>query len=161
MNSQRTAPFPTLIMPAPRPLLALLLLLAVVLPAFAAAEQADREALRFNDAITKLMQIRGEAVANHKAKAIVTLTVMAKSRTKAEDAAGAAEAWRAILIIDREHSDARAYFTLQGTLDAVLAELEAKPTDLLGLGVDDAPAKDDTKSGTKSGTKNGTAEKAP
>lgn len=141
-----------LTMPAPRPLPALLLLL-VALPVLGAADQADREALRFNDTITKLMQIRDEAVANHKAKAIAALTVMAKSRTKAEDAAGAAEAWRAILIIDREHTDARAYFTLQGTLEAVLAGLEAKPTDLLGLGVDDAPAKD--------GTTNGTAEKAP
>lgn len=139
-------------MPTPRLLIALLLLVAA-LPLVGAADQAEREALRFNDAITKLMQIRDEAVANHKAKAITALTVMAKSRTKAEDAAGAAEAWRAILLIDREHSDARAYFTLQGTLDTVLAGLDAQPTDLLGLGADEAPAKDDTK--------NGTAEKAP
>lgn len=155
MNSQRTAPFPIVTMPAPRPLVALFLL-CLVLPAFGAAEQADREALRFNDAITKLMQIRDEAVANHKAKTIAALTTMAKSRTKAEDATGAAEAWRAILSIDREHSDARAYFTLQGTLDAVLAALDAPPTDLLGLDAGDAPAKTDAKN-----TKNGTAEKAP
>jgi hypothetical protein len=142
-------------MPAPRPLV-ILFLLCITLPAFAAADQADREALRFNDAITKLMQIRDEAVANHKAKTIAALTTMAKSRTKAEDATGAAEAWRAILMIDREHSDARAYFTLQGTLDAVLAGLDAPPTDLLGLDGGDAPAKDDAKN-----TKNGTAEKAP
>jgi hypothetical protein len=110
-----------------------LLLLPLLLPlTLAAADQAEREALRFNDAITKLMQARDEAQATQKAKAITALTVIAKSRTKAEDAAGASEAWKAILSIDREHADARAYFTLQGTLDAVLAELAANPADLLG-----------------------------
>lgn len=118
-----------------RPLL--ILLLASVLPV-AAADQADRETLRFNDAVTRLMQTRDEAIANHKAKAITALTVIAKSRMKAEDAAGAAEAWKAILSIDREHTDARTYFTTVGTLDAVLAELDAKPTDLLGLDTGDA-----------------------
>jgi hypothetical protein len=137
-------------MPAPKPISALLLF-ACVLSTSAAADQADRETLRFNEAVSKLMATRDEAVANHKAKAIVTLTVLAKSRTKAEDAAGAGEAWRAILGIDREHADARAYFSLQGTLDAVLAELDAKPTDLLGLDTGDAPAKDES----------GTAEKKP
>ncbi|MBA3698468.1 MAG: hypothetical protein H0W78_06415 [Planctomycetes bacterium] len=139
-------------MPAPRPISCLLLLI-LALPAFAAADQAEREALRFNDAVTKLMQAREEALANHKAKAITTLTVIAKTRTKAEDAAGATDAWRAVLSIDREHTDARAYFTLQGTLDTVLAELDAKPTDLLGLDSGDAPVKEDAK--------NSTAEKAP
>lgn len=139
-------------MPTPRPLFALLLLI-LALPAFGAADQAEGVALRFNDALTKLMQTRDDALANHKAKAITALTAMAKSRTKAEDTAGATEAWRAVLTIDREHSDARAYFTLLGTLDTVLASLDAPPTDLLGQGSGDAPAKDNAK--------NGTAEKTP
>lgn len=139
-------------MPTPRSSIACLLLI-LALPTLGAADQAEREALRFNDAVAKLMQTRDEAQANHKAKAITSLTAMAKARTKAEDVAGATEAWRAVLTIDREHADARAYFTLQGTLDTVLAELDAKPTDLLGLDSGDAPAKDDAK--------NGTAEKAP
>lgn len=113
--------------------IARLLFILLSLPlALGAADQADREALRFNDTITKLMQARDEAQATAKAKAITTLTLIAKSRTKAEDAAGAAEAWKAILGIDREHADARAYFTLLGTLDAVLMELDANPADLLG-----------------------------
>lgn len=141
-------------MPARRPLTALLLLL-LTLPV-SGVDQAEREALRFNDAITKLLSARDEALANHQAKAIVALTVMAKSRTKAEDAAGATEAWRAILTLDREHSDARAYFTLQGTLDSVLAELDAKPTDLLGLDSGDAAATPEPIP-----DKNGTAEKKP
>jgi hypothetical protein len=117
--------------------IARLLLIPLLLPlALAAADQSDREALRFNDAITKLQQSRDDAQANAKAKAVMALTVIAKSRTKAEDAAGAAEAWKAILGIDREHADARAYFTLQGTLDAVLAELAANPADLLGQDTD-------------------------
>lgn len=106
------------------------------------ADQAEREALRYNDAVTKLQQTRDEAQANIKAKAISALTVIAKSRLKAEDATGAGEAYRAILSIDREHEDARTYFTTQGTLAAVLAELDAKPTDLLGLDTGEAPAKD-------------------
>lgn len=102
----------------------------------AAADQAEREALRFNDTITKLMQARDEAQANARARAITALTVIAKSRAKAEDAAGTAEAWKAILSIDREHADARAHFTQLGTLDAVLAELAADPADLLGAGTE-------------------------
>jgi Tfp pilus assembly protein FimT len=142
-------------MPSPRPLIAALLCL-LALPSFG-ADQAEREALRFNDAITKLQQARDEALANQQAKAITALTVIAKNRTKAEDAAGATEAWRAILSIDREHSDARDYFTLQGTLQAVLAELDAKPTDLLGLDSGDAPVKEAVKNGTADKAK----EKAP
>lgn len=128
-----------------RPFLALLLL--VTIPHLPGADQTEREALRYNDAVTKLMQVRDEAIANHKAKAISALTVMAKSRIKAEDTAGTAEVWKAVLSIDREHADAKAYFTAAGTLDAVLAELDAKPTDLLGLdtGAADAKDKDATK----------------
>jgi hypothetical protein len=119
-------------MPIMRPLLIIL----VSLP-LGAADQADREALRFNDAITRLMQTRDETQANAKARAITALTVIAKSRTKAEDAAGATEAWRAILSIDREHADARAHFSTLGTLDAVLTELDASPADLLGQGTEE------------------------
>ncbi|HEX3134421.1 MAG TPA: hypothetical protein VHX44_12655 [Planctomycetota bacterium] len=119
-----------------RPLLALLLLLTI--PHVRGADQAEREALRYNDAVTKLLQACDEVIANQKAKVVSALTVVAKTRAKAEDAAGAAEAWKAILSIDREHADARAYFTMSGTLDAVLAEIDAKPTDLLGLDTGDA-----------------------
>jgi hypothetical protein len=110
-----------------------LLLAALLAPALAAADQGERETTRFNEAVTRLMQARDEALATHKAKAVLTLAALAKSRLKAEDAAGAGEAWRAVLMVDREHADARAYFTTLGTLDAVMAELDAKPTDLLGL----------------------------
>lgn len=139
-----------------RPLLALLLLLLV--PHLRGADQAEREALRYNDAITKLMQVRDEAIANQKAKVISTLTVMAKTRAKAEDAAGTAEVWKAILSIDREHADAKAYFTTAGTLDTVLAELDAKPTDLLGLDTGEAATAKDVKE--KDATKT-TKEKTP
>jgi hypothetical protein len=113
-----------------RLILFLSLACAATLPA---ADLADREALRFNDAVTKLAQTRDEALANLRLKAITALTVVAKTRTKANDADGAGEAWRAILSIDREHVEARAHFTTAGTLTQVLAELDAKPTDLLGL----------------------------
>lgn len=141
VNQPPTAPFLFATMQTHRPLTSLLLLL-LILPV-SGADQAEREALRFNDAITKLSSARDEAIANHRAKAILALVAIAKSRTRAEDAAGASEAWRAILTLDRDHSDARAHFTAQGTLDSVLAELDAKPTDLLGLDSGDASAKSD------------------
>jgi hypothetical protein len=97
----------------------------------AAADVAEREALRYNDAVTKLAQARDEAIAVHSAKSIAALTAQTKSRTKADDSAGATEAWRAVLTIDREHQDARSYFTTLGTLAQVLEELDKK-TDLLG-----------------------------
>ena len=144
-------------MPTPRPFFPLLLLLLLVfaLPALGAADQVDQEALRFNDAVTKLMQTRDESQNNHKAKAITALTAMAKSRAKAEDTAGTTEVWRAILSLDREHTDARAYFTLLGTLDTVLASLDVPVLDLLGQDSGGEPAKDGVKA------KNGTAEKTP
>lgn len=122
-------------------------------PALLAADLAERETTRFNEAVTKLMQARDEAQANAKAKSLLALTAIAKSRMKAEDTAMATEAWRAVLVIDREHVDARAYFTALGTLEAVLVELDAKPTDLLGL--DLAPAPKDKADKTKD------TEKAP
>src|SRR3954465_7850594 len=97
-----------------------LLLAALLAPALAAADQGERETTRFNEAVTRLMQARDEAQATLKAKAIMTLTALAKSRLKAEDAAGATEAWRAVLLVDRDHVEARTYFTTLGTLDAVL-----------------------------------------
>lgn len=148
MNPRHPAPFPMATMSTPPSLLASILTLVLLLVAsspLGASEQANREALRFNDAVTKLLQTRDDALAGHKAKSIAALTVLAKSRTKAEDMAGATEAWRAILSIDREHTDARAFFTQQGTLDAVLAELATRPIDLLGLDTGDASTKDDTK----------------
>lgn len=124
------------------PRVLLVLVTAVLLgPGLVAADQAEREATRFNEAVTKLTQTRDEAHAAQKAKSLAFLIAIAKSRMKAEDTAGATEAWRAILVIDREHADARTYFTTLGTLDAVLAELDAKPTDLLGLGAGE-PASD-------------------
>jgi vacuolar-type H+-ATPase subunit I/STV1 len=91
----------------------------------------ERETLRYNDAVTKLAQTRDEAIAVQSAKSIAALTAQAKSRLKADDSAGEAEAWRAVLTIDREHKDARNYFTALSTLAQVLAKLDEK-TDLLG-----------------------------
>ena len=96
-----------------------------------AVDVVERETLRYNDAVTKLAQIRDEAIAVQRTKAINALTAQVKSRVKANDSAGTEEAWRAILKIDREHKDARSYFTDLGTLVQVLAKLDEK-VDLLG-----------------------------
>ena len=111
-----------------------LLLLTVVTGQ--AAETVDREALRFNDAVTKLKMTRDQAIDAVKAKSLVTLSNLAKNRTRSNDVSGVTAAWRAALTIDREHVEARAYFTTAGTLEEVLKALDAKPTDLLGLGIE-------------------------
>ncbi len=147
-------------MPMPR-LYSVFAIVALCGPGLAAADQGERETTRFNEAVIKLTQVRDEAHAAQKAKSITALTAIAKSRMKAEDTAGASEAWRAILVIDREHADARTYFMTLGTLDAVLADLDAKPTDLLGIGpADTATDKPVAKPETKTETKK-SAEKAP
>lgn len=111
-----------------------LLLLAVV--AGQAADTVERETVRFNDAITRLDFARDQAIDAVKVKSLVSLTNLAKNRTRSNDVKGATAAWRAALIVDREQVEARAFFTTAGTLEEVLKALDAKPTDLLGLGGD-------------------------
>lgn len=101
-----------------------------------AAEMVDRESLRYNDAVTKLEIIRDQAIAAQRYKSLMTLSKLAKNRARSNDAEGTTAAWRAVLFLDRENAEARAFFSTAGTLDQVINELDAKPTDLLGLGAD-------------------------
>ncbi len=103
-----------------------------------ASDTVERESLKFNDAVTKLEITRDKTIASYRYKSIVTLTTLAKNRARAKDETGCAAAWRAVLKLDKENVEARAYYTTAGTLEKTLAELEAesKPVDLLGLGAD-------------------------
>jgi hypothetical protein len=119
--------------------LALLALLTFSLSgttALKAAESVEREALRYNDAVTKLIIIRDQTIATQRFKSLSALSKLAKNRARANDGPGTMAAWRAVLRLDRENAEARAFFTTAGMLDQVITELDAKPVDLLGLGAD-------------------------
>lgn len=112
----------------------LLLLLSATAARVAAGEAADKEALRYNDAVTRLQRAHDEALAKEKVRSIAALSVLAKARTKASDLAAAGYAWKAVLALDEANADARKHFEALGQLDAVLAELKAgdSAADLLG-----------------------------
>lgn len=112
----------------------LLLLLSATVAPLCAGEAADKEALRYNDAVTRLQRSHDEALAKEKARSIAALSAIAKAKTKASDLAAAGYAWKAVLVLDEANADARKHFEALGQLDAVLAELKAgdSAADLLG-----------------------------
>lgn len=122
----------------------LLLLLSATVAPLCAGEAADKEALRYNDAVSRLQRAHDEALAKEKARSIAALSAIAKAKTKASDLAAAGYAWKAVLALDEANADARKHFEALGQLDAVLAELKADDSaaDLLG-GEPAAPAAGD------------------
>jgi hypothetical protein len=65
-------------------------------------------------------------------KAAKAYTRIAQRLAKAGDGTGAALAWKEVLRLQRANVEARTFFTMLNTLDAVLAELDQPATDLLG-----------------------------
>lgn len=116
-------------------LIHLCLLLLLATPALLiAGEAVDKEALRYNDAVTRLQRTHDEGIAKEKARSITALSAIAKAKAKANDLAAAGTAWKAALALDDANADARKHFEALGQLDAVLAELKAgdSAADLLG-----------------------------
>lgn len=119
------------------PLLLVRLFLGLILAAPAllvASDAVDKEALRYNDAVTKLQHTLEEGVAKEKARSIAIIAGVAKAKAKANDLAAAGTAWKAVLVIDDSNAEARKHFEALGQLDAVLAELKQgnSADDLLG-----------------------------
>jgi hypothetical protein len=113
--------------------MALSLLLAFASLSAMASDAADKEALRYNDAVTKLQKAYDEGVAKEKTRAIIALAALAKQSVKAGDLEAAGQAWKAVLALDDQQADARKYFEVTGKLDAVLEEINRGGTkDLLG-----------------------------
>lgn len=116
-------------------LIHLLLLTMLATPALLTAGDAvDKEALRYNDAVTRLQRTRDEGIAKEKARSITALSAIAKAKAKANDLAAAGTAWKAVLALDDANAEARKHFEALGQLDAVLADLKAgdSAADLLG-----------------------------
>ena len=65
-----------------------------------------------------------ETAATAAQAAIRDLERLAKRATRSGDAATQVAAWKETLRIDREHTEARAFFTSIGSIDLVLAELD-------------------------------------
>lgn len=100
-------------------------------------EAIDREILRYNDAVSKLQKTNDDGLAKEKARTLAVLIPLARQRVRANEGAGAALAWQAVLGLDEGNAEARKYFTASGTLDAVLAKLKQEASaDLLGAGDD-------------------------
>jgi hypothetical protein len=87
----------------------------------------DRELVRYQQAVAKLVQQREEAVAKEQAKVIPVLAAAARAAVRQGDMATAGATWKQILVLDRDQPDAVAYFTSLGQLTQVLAELEGDP----------------------------------
>jgi len=96
------------------------------------SDELERELVRHDAELTKAQQTYDEAVTAANDKALKAIVRIAQRQAKAGDAAGATLAWKEVLRLQRTQAEARAHFTMLGTLDAVLAELDQPPTDLLG-----------------------------
>lgn len=112
----------------------LLLMMLAASALLTAGDAVDKEALRYNDAVTRLQRTRDEGIAKEKARSITALSAIAKAKAKTNDLAAAGTAWKAVLALDDANAEARKHFEALGQLDAVLAELKAGDSvaDLLG-----------------------------
>ncbi len=88
------------------------------------AGDADTELARYHDAVGRLDALHDEAVAKERTRTVGVLAAQARAALGRGDAAGAAQAWKLVLVFDPEHADARSFFQGLGRLDAVLAEVE-------------------------------------
>ena len=95
----------------------------------ATADDLAKEVAKRETEVGKAKQVFDDAVRDADGRAVKAYVRIAQRAAKDPDAAKAA--WTEVLRLDRKHLEALAWFTKQGTLDAVLAELD-QPTDLLG-----------------------------
>jgi hypothetical protein len=107
-------------------------LLALFLGAPLMGSQAvEDEVARYRDQVAKAERAYAEGLAKERARAITTLTGSAKRAARNEPAA-ADELWRLVLQLDDMNADAREYFTANGKLNAVLAEVAKRKGPLIG-----------------------------
>ena len=93
---------------------------------------AARDHGRHDAEVAKAQQAFDETVAAANDKAIKAYARIAQRLTRANDVAGAGAAWKEVMRLQRSNAEARSFFTTMNTLDDVLKELDAPPTDLLG-----------------------------
>jgi hypothetical protein len=112
------------------------LLLAIACLCAAEDDPVAKELDRYDEAVAKLQKSFDEGIARERTKSIPALAAVAKKQVTKGDMPGAIKAWKAVLKLDREHADARQFFTSLNQLDQVLAEIDGDPggSELLGEG---------------------------
>lgn len=108
------------------------LLLVPWLAAAAAADPLDDELARYNEASGRIDKAFLDGLARERAHSLNALTAIA--RHEAGQPESAAEAWKQVLLLDAANEEARKFFTAQGKLDEVLAEVAGRKGVLLGKG---------------------------
>lgn len=113
-------------------------------------EDLTKELAKRDAEVAKAQQAFDAALAAANERTLKVIVRIAQREAKAGNVPAAAAAWKEALRLDRKQAEATAYFTSAGNLDAVLAELDAPETDLLGNPVaGSAPAASGTPAGGK------------
>lgn len=105
---------------------------AVSLPVMA-SQAVDDELMRYQEQAAKADRTYQEAFAKERTRTITSLSSSAKRAAKSEPATAEA-LWKLVLQLDDMNSDAREYFTANGKLNAVLAEVAKHQGPLIGDG---------------------------
>ncbi len=117
---------------------ALLLLPWLAVAAAAGADPLDDELARYNEAGGRIDKTFQDGLARERAHSLPVLIAIA--RHEAGQADSASEAWKQVLLLDAANEEARKFFTAQGKLEEVLAEVAGHKGALLGKG-ETTPAK--------------------
>ena len=104
---------------------ALLLLAALAAIPAAASEGVDQVLADLNARLNHEQEAFALYAGRAKAEAVRALELIAHRARAGSDAAALAEAWTAVLRLDRAHGEANAYFAELGQLDAVLTRIAA------------------------------------
>ena len=116
----------------PRLFLGPLLALVLITSGFSAtADELAKEIEKREAEVAKAKQVYDTAVKVADDKALKAYVRIAQRAAKDSDPSSANAAWTEVMRLDRKQVEAVAWFIRQGTLDAVLADLD-HPTDLLG-----------------------------
>lgn len=115
-----------------RHLLMIALLSAVAAP-LVASQAVDDELTKYHEAADKAERTYQDGVAKERTRSINNLSVAAKRAAKNEPEAADA-LWKLVLELDDMNADARAHFSMNGKLNAVLAEVAKRTSPLIGSG---------------------------
>lgn len=123
------------------PLGALLVLGVLAGAPGAASEGVDQVLADLNARLNHEQEAYALAAGRARGEAVRALELIAHRAKAGGDAATAAEAWTAVLRLERAHGEANAYFAELGQLEAVLKRIDADEAAAAGLGMArDAPA---------------------
>jgi hypothetical protein len=114
------------------------LLLVPWLAAAAAADPLDDELAHYNEVSGRIDKTFQDGLARERAHSLPALIAIARHEAGQADSAG--EAWKQVLLLDGANEEARKFFTAQGKLDGVLAEVAGHKGVLIGKG-ETTPAK--------------------